>query len=146
MSALYFQAAHRYYELTNDEEVLDEVSKYADWCDSNCYYDAALAHVQYSGLVFPRYLTGELIGDAGYDYGNMGHCLDIQGLLKFALFAKQQLGEALDPTQTRYAQMAACAQQDFVEWTRDTEYLPKYRVSPPRKFNWQLRGFYEDSK
>src|SRR6185503_20785752 len=63
MSALYFQTLRRYYALTNDAEALSQVSKYADWCDGNCYYDAALAHVQYSGLVFPRYLTGELIGD-----------------------------------------------------------------------------------
>ena len=146
MSALYFQALRRYYALTNDAEALSQISKYADWCDGNCYYDAALAHVQYSGLVFPRYLTGELIGDAGYDYGNMGHCLDIQGLLKFAIFAKEARGESLTGAQTRYAQMEACAEADFVEWTRDTEYLPKYRVNPPRKFNWQLRGFYEDAQ
>ena len=87
-----------------------------------------------------------MIGDAGYDYGNMGHYLDIQGLLKFAILAKQQRGESLTTVQNRYAQMQACGQRDFVEWTRDTEYLPRYRVNPPRKFNWQLRGYYEDSK
>lgn len=143
MSALYFQALRRYYDLTNDSQALAQVSRYADWCQNNCYYDAALVHVEYTGLVFPRYLTGELIGDAGYDYGNMGHCLDVQGLLRFALFAKQRRGESQVAVQNRYAQMQACATRDFQEWTRDTAYLPKYRVNPPRKFNWQLRGYYE---
>ena len=144
MSALYFQALRRYYELTNDAEALAQISKYADWCDGNCFYDAALAHPAYTGLVFPRYLTGELIGDAGYDEGNMGHCLDVGGLLKFALFAKEQRGEPLTAIQDRYNQMQACGERDFANWTRTTDYLPKYRVNPPRKFNWQLRGLYED--
>ena len=146
MSALYFQALRRYYALTNDAEALSQASKYADWCNANCYYDAALAHVKYSGLTFPRYLTGELIGHAGYKRSNMAHCLDIRGFLKFALFAKQQLGESLSTAQTRYAQMGACADRDFVEWTRTAIYLPKYRLKLPRKFNWILRGYYEDAQ
>jgi len=145
MSALYFQAARRYYAITSNAEVLAQASKYADWCDSNCFYNAALAHPEFSGLVFPRYLTGALIGDAGYDEGNMGHCLDVGGLLKFALFAKQRRAESLTAIQARYAQMQACAERDFENWTRTTDYLPKYRVNPPRKFNWQLRGYYEDA-
>jgi hypothetical protein len=144
MSALYFQALRRYYALTNDAEALLQVSRYADWCENNCYYDASLVHSEYSGLVFPRYLTGELIGDAGYDYGNMGHCLDLVGLLRFAAFAKEQRGESVTAVENRYAHMRACSERDFQEWTRDTVYLPKYRVNPPRKFNWQARGLYED--
>lgn len=144
MSALYFQAARRYYEISNNSEVLAQASRYADWLNANAFYDAALVHPQYAGLVFPRYLTGELIGDAGYDYGNMAHCLDVGAILKFALFAKQQRGESLTTIQNRYNQMRACASADFVEWTRTADYLPMYRISPPRKFNWQLRGYYED--
>jgi hypothetical protein len=146
MSALYFQAARRYHALTNDAEVLRQASRYADYCQTACYYDAALAHVEYTGLIFPRYLTGELIGDAGYDFGNMGHCLDIAGLLKFAIVAKQARGEATTQVQTRHAQMLACADRDFQKWTRTTTYLPKYRLTPPRKFNWMARGYYEESR
>jgi hypothetical protein len=145
MSGLYFQAARRYFALTNDAEVLAQASRYADWLDDNGFYDAALIHSEFSGLVFPRYLTGELIGDAGYDAGNMSHCLNVAGLLKFALEAKERRQEPLTAIQTRYAQMQACAQRDFEEWTRTTDYLPKYRINPPRKFNWQLRGYYEDA-
>jgi len=146
MSALYFQAARRYFELSNDSEVLLQASRYASWLDDNGFYDAALAHPQYAGLVFPRYLTGALIGDAGYDYGNMGHCLDVGGLLRFALYAKTQRGEATTAIRTRHAQMEACAKADFEEWSRTTEYLPKYRINPPRKFNWQARGYYENAQ
>ena len=146
MSALYFQAARRYFEISNDSEVLLQASRYATWLDANGFYDAALAHPQYAGLVFPRYLTGALIGDAGYDYGNMGHCLDVAGLLKFALVAKTRRGESTNATRTRHTQMEACADADFAEWTRTTTYLPKYRINPPRKFNWQARGFYENAQ
>ena len=146
MSALYFQAARRYFEISNDTEVLSQASRYVTWLDSNGFYDAALIHSEYAGLVFPRYLTGDLIGDAGYDSGNMGHCLDVGGLLDFAIEAMTQRGENSNAIQARYQQMRDCAERDFVEWTRTTEYLPKYRVNPPRKFNWQLRGFYEDAR
>jgi hypothetical protein len=146
MSALYFQAARRYYALTNDAEVLAQISKYADWLNANGFYDAALAHVEYSGLTFPRYLTGDLIGDAGYDYGNMGHCLDVAGMFRFALNAKTARGESLTQAQNRHSQMLACADADFAEWTRTTTYLPRYRLSPPRKFNWWARGYYEETR
>lgn len=146
MSALYFQAARRYFEVSNDAEVLSQVSRYATWLDANAFYDAALAHPQYSGSVFPRYLTGEQIGDAGYGAGDAGHCLDVAGLLRFAMFAKTERGEALTAIQTRHAQMHECAAVDFDEWTRTTTTLPRYRITPARKFNWQLRGFFEDSQ
>ena len=29
---------------------------------------------------------------------------------------------------------------------RTTEYLPKYRINPPRKFNWQARSYYENAQ
>lgn len=143
MSALYFQAARRLHALTNDSEPLAQASRYFNWLDTNGFYDASLAGAEYAGMVFPRYLTGELIGDAGYDAGNMGHCLDVAGMLRFVQAAKAARGESTARVELRAAQMAACAEADFAEWTRTTTYLPKYRVSPPRKTNWMIRGMYE---
>ena len=39
--------------------------------------------------------------------------------------------------------MLATAQVSFDSGTRTTTYLPKYRVNPPRKGNWWVRGYYE---
>ncbi len=143
MSALYFQAARRLYDLTGDLAPLEQASRYFDWLDVNGFYDAALAHVEYTGLVFPRYLTGELIGDAGYDEGNAGHALDVAGLCRFARLAKVAIGADVTRAAQREAEMLATADRDFQLWTRTTTYLPKYRLSPPRKFNWQVRGYHE---
>jgi hypothetical protein len=48
-----------------------------------------------------------------------------------------------DAAQTRLTQLKQTAKRSFANWTRTTLYLPKYRVNPPRKFNWWVRGFYE---
>ena len=145
MAALYFQAARRYYALTNSVEVLAQVSKYADFANQYGIVDGSVFSSSYSGIKVPYYLYG-----AGTHYSKLtpseadvAHCLDVAGLFKFALFAKAQRGESQSAAQTRYSQMMACAQRDFQDWTRSTVYLPKYRITPPRKFNWQLRGYFE---
>ena len=146
MAALYFQAARRYYSITDSAEVLEQVSRYADFADQYGIVDGSAFHSEYSGIKVPYYLYG--IGTY-YDKetpseADMAHCLDVSGIFKFALFAKAQRGESLGAIQTRYEQMQACADREFEDWIRDTVYLPKYRLNPPRKFNWQLRGYYED--
>ena len=35
------------------------------------------------------------------------------------------------------------ARASFADATRATAYLPLYRLAPPRKFNWWVRGLYE---
>lgn len=146
MSALYFQAARALYALTGYTRILDQVSRYFDWLDINGLYDGSLAHPEFTGLTFPRYLTGELIGDAGYDEGNMGHALDVAGLVKFAVEAKQILGLDTARAEQRLAELKVTAMRDFQNWTREAAYLPMYRVSPPRKANWMIRGLYELSR
>ena len=74
--------------------------------------------------MFPRYLTGELIGDAGYDVGNMEHALDVAGLLKTAVDAKRALGQSTISTEIRLQQMLATAQASFDAGARTTTYLP----------------------
>ena len=145
MAALYFQAARRYYAITSSAEVLKQVSKYADFADRYGMVDGSAFDSSFAGIKVPYYLYGigtyydkETPSDA-----DMAHCLDVAGIFKFALFAKSQRGESRTAAQTRLQQMLACADRDFQEWTRDTIYLPKYRLVPPRKFNWQLRGYYE---
>lgn len=143
MSALYFQAARRLYEKTGNAEVLAQASRYFDWLDANGFYDGSLAHPEFAGLTFPRYLTPSLIGDGGYDEGNMSHALDVAGFVKFAIYAKTQRGESTARAQVRLAALLTTADRDFANWTRTTTYLPRYRLSPPRKANWWVRGARE---
>lgn len=145
MSALYFTAARRYWQITGDAEVLRQVSAYFDWLNANGLYDGGLAHPQHAGVTFPRYLTPSFIGDGGYDTGNMNHCLDVAGLVAFAVDAKQRRGEDATLATQRYNELRTCAAAAFDEWTRPTSYLPEFRLSPPRMWNWWMRGSYESA-
>jgi len=143
MSALYFQAARRLHEVNGNTEVLSQASRYFDWLNVNGLYNGSLVSSTYAGLTFPRYLTGELIGDAGYSEGDMDHALDVAGFVKFAVYAKGLRGENTATASTRLTELHATIGRSFTNWTRSTTYLPKYRLTPPRKFNWWVRGARE---
>ena len=149
MSALYFQAARLYIEKvpTAANQVYRQASDYFDWMNTpgtRGFYSGSEVGSEYAGLVFPSYLAGgSLIGDAGPDVGNMDHALDVAGFVAFAIKAKTALGLPTAAAQQRLADMKATAAVAFAESTRTTLYLPKYRINPPRKFNWWTRGLYE---
>jgi hypothetical protein len=149
MAALYFQAARQYLALNADaaQQIYRQASDYFDWLDvpaNRGFYQGSEAHPEFTGLIFPAYLAGgTLIGDAGPDEGHMDHALDVAGFVAFSVHAKVQLGLPVDAAQTRLTQLKQAAKRSFSNWTRSTLYLPKYRVNPPRKFNWWVRGFYE---
>lgn len=149
MSALYFQAARLYVAKVPSAatQVYRQASDYFDWLDKPAnrgFYDASVVGAEYAGLVFPSYLAGgTLIGDAGPDEGNMDHALDVAGFVAFAIKAKAALGLPTAAAQQRLDQMKTTAARAFANATRSTTYLPKYRINPPRKFNWWVRGLYE---
>lgn len=149
MSALYFQAARLYVAKVPGAaaQVRRQASDYFDWLDTpgtRGFYPGSDAHPQYAGLVFPAYLAGgTTIGDAGPDEGNMDHALDVAGFVAYAVVAKQALGLSTARATQRLAEMKTVAERSFQNWTRTTTYLPKYRIAPPRKFNWWTRGLYE---
>lgn len=149
MAALYFQAA-RLYVARNPAaatQVYTQASDYFDWLNvpaNRGFYPGTDAHPEYTGLVFPAYLAGgTTIGDAGPDAGNMDHALDVAGFIAFAIRAKQALGLPTAAAQSRLTDMKITAARAFENWTRSTTYLPKYRLTPPRKFNWWVRGMFE---
>jgi hypothetical protein len=149
MSALYFQAARVYAQQRPSAaaQVHRQASDYFDWLNTpgaRGFYPGTDAHPEFAGLFFPAYLAGgTTIGDAGPDEGHMDHALDTAGLIAFAIRAKTALGLPTVAAQERLMQMKATATRSFANWTRSTLYLPKYRLSPPRKFNWWARGLYE---
>lgn len=149
MAALYFQAARIYVSKVPAAraQVYAQASRYFDWLNTagtRGFYPGSDAHPEFTGLTFPAYLAGgTTIGDAGPDEGNMGHALDVAGLCQFAITAKTARSESTAQAVARRDQMLACAVRDIANWTRDTNYLPKFRITPPRKFSWQVRGLYE---
>jgi hypothetical protein len=73
----------------------------------------------------------------------MDHALDVAGFIAFAIKAKQALGLPTVAAEQRLADMKATTVRNFENWTRTTTYLPKYRMMPPRKWNWWVHGYYE---
>ncbi len=149
MAALYFQAAREYIAKVPAaaDQVYQQASDYFDWLNvpaNRGFYSGAEAHPQYDGLTFPAYLAGgTTIGDAGPDAAHMDHALDVAGMLAFVVRAKQALGLPTAAAESRLVEMKVTARRAFDNATRTTTYLPRYRVNPPRKFNWWVRGMYE---
>jgi hypothetical protein len=149
MSALYFQSARALAtaEPSVAAQVHRQASDYFDWLNvpaNRGFYPAQAAHPQYEGLHFPAYLAGgTIIGDAGPSAGDAEHGLDVAGFVAFALASKQSLGLPTAAAELRLTHMKQAAQLAFDMNTRSTVSLPKYRVQPPRKFNWWARGLYE---
>ncbi|MDP3824334.1 MAG: hypothetical protein Q8R33_22930 [Burkholderiales bacterium] len=149
MSALYFQAARLYVLKVPSAaaQVHRQASDYFDWLNTPAnrgFYSGSVVGSEFADLVFPAYLAGgTLIGDAGPDVGNMDHALDMAGFVSFAVKAKQALGLSTVAAQGRLGEMKATAARAFAGATRTTLYLPKYRINPPRKINWWIRGMYE---
>lgn len=149
MSALYFQAAREYVAKVPSAaaQVNRQASDYFDWLNTPSnrgFYPGTEAHAQYAGFWFPAYIAGgTTIGEAGPDSGNMDHAIDIAGFIAFAIKAKQALGLPTDAAQQRLADMKATTVRNFENWTRTATYLPKYRMTPPRKWNWWMHGYYE---
>lgn len=149
MSALYFQAARALAARVPSfaAQVHRQASDYFDWLDVPAhrgFYPAQQAHPHYEGLYFPAYLAGgTVIGDAGPSAGDSEHGLDVAGFVAFAIAAKRALDLPIEAAETRLTQMKQAAQVAFDSNTRTTTYLPRYRLQPPRKFNWWARGLYE---
>jgi hypothetical protein len=136
MSALYFQALREYYRVTGDQEALHQASRYVDFLDQYGIVDGSAFHPGYAGTKVPYYLFG--VGTY-YDRetpseADAEHCLDVSGLIRFGLEAKGALGQSTSRAQTRFNEMRSCAARRFSELGG--------RISPPRKWNWWVRGSY----
>jgi hypothetical protein len=154
MSALYFQAARRAAEVLPDVAVTvqRQASDYFDYLDANGgFYDGAAAHPIWSGTIFPQYLCGQWlsgpIGDAGPAAEHGAHALDVAGMIAFSIRAKEALAVDTSRAVFRLAQMKASAARvlgpEEGGYTRTANWLPRYRVNPPRMGSWLIRGMYE---
>lgn len=142
MAGLYFQALARYWSITGSEQSLQQVSRYCDFIDQYALYDGSAAHGQLAGIILPYYL----VGPGGHysretpSWDDMGHALDVSGILAFGRVAKIALEQSTAAADARLAQLDIATAREFAHWTREANYLPKYRLTPPRKFNWWVRG------
>jgi hypothetical protein len=136
MSALLGEALWRYYIDSDDRRALQIIGSYAQFIAEHALYsDKNDAHL--SGYTYPYYISGLKAGHT--DNGpndDKEHAYDVLGLLVRGRWARQALGEGTEVIDPQIARLHKTAQFNFDDWIRDSPGLPRYRLSPTRKFGW----------
>ncbi|HWS73530.1 MAG TPA: hypothetical protein VN324_00180, partial [Quisquiliibacterium sp.] len=136
MSALLGDALWHYYLLSEDRVSLEFLSSYAQFiAERGLHSDPGSSALgQYSA---PWYLAGLLggYGDAGIEV-DIEHNLDVHGLLLRGRWARAQLGLPVTDIDRVLPNLRAGAMYNLASWHRSTANLPRYRLSPTRKFGW----------
>lgn len=146
MSAFLAQYMLAYWRTTGDERIVRWLSRYTDFLLAHGFADRAAESVHLTGWQIPWYLCGPGVQfSENGGFGDYEHCLDVAGVLAKGVWAKRRLG--LDATAARamYDHQRALARRVFDNWIRETPGLPRYRLAPPRKFNWWFGTTYGDS-
>lgn len=144
MSALLVETLLQLFRTNGNEAIVEWIARYCDFIVAHGFYqNTEIPEVL--GLRVPAYLAGSVITypDAGGPFGDSEHSYDVGIMLFKGIWAKLRMGD------TDVAVMQELANEcmtvaEFVmnDWTRTTQYLPKYRVNPPRKYAWWYNGAY----
>lgn len=137
MTAMLAEAVYRYWMTSADDRAVTWLAGLGDYLVNHAIYDGGLESTELAGRKMTWYLAG--VGMRIEDqrgWGDMEHACDAAGLAARAVWAKGRLGQ--DGTSVRNAVTALLDTCTYVlgYWTRSTTSLPKYRLNPPRKFNW----------
>lgn len=132
MSALLSDAVWRYYLHARDQRALTFLAELAEFVAERGVYEPGgdiPGSIPYY-LVSSRYSTGPAEAD------DMEHACDVWGLVVRGAWARRALGG--DPAALLATADSLRASCEYVlgYWHRDTETLPEYRLTPPRKYNW----------
>jgi hypothetical protein len=137
MTAMLAEAVYRYWLTTADQRAVIWLAGIGDYVVNQAIYDGGLESAELAGRKMTWYLAGVGIRiEDQRGWGDLEHACDAAGLAARAVWAKGKLGQ--DSTATRNAAMSLMETCSFAlsYWTRTTTTLPKYRINPPRKFNW----------
>lgn len=131
MAGLYFQAAKAYDEVTGGDRGYQQARRYCEWLNQYGLFNLVTSP-EYSGSLAPYYLVGEGIfyDREGTSEDAYEHSYDVANIYVFA-------GMTPSP---QHASLMDAANRCLAYWTRSFPYLPKYRCTPPRKFNWWMRS------
>lgn len=143
MGAFLVEAMLQLYRTNGNEALVTWIARYADFCVANGFYTATGSAGQMAngqsidGLQLPYYLVGVTTSysEGGYE-ADMEHAYDVSNMLQKGIWAKQRLSESTTAMQAIVNSLNEVAFRVFTHWTRATNGLPRYRVNPPRKFNW----------
>ncbi len=146
MSAVLVEYVAAYQRASGDARAVQFLSRYADYVVAQCLYDGGIEDSELAGKRMPWYMCGNGVRlEDSRGWGDMEHAIDVAGVLAHGVWAKKQLGQSTTTTLKAYNDLRTTGQYTFGYWTRSTATLPKYRVNPPRKFNWWFGTTYDSS-
>jgi hypothetical protein len=71
--------------------------------------------------------------------------MDVLGLLARGRWARERLSLPVDQINVQIVRLSATARYTLQGWKRDAATLPRYRLSPTRKFGWWFGSTYDQS-
>jgi hypothetical protein len=145
MAALLGESLWHYYMLSDDESALRFLSDYAQLVAERAIYNEP-TDPHLGTFYAPYYGIGTQFGytDSGI-YDDVEHAADVLGLLKRGRYARQALGLPTGQIDTQMTRLQATAMMNFEGWVRPTPGLPRYRVSPTRKFGWWFGSTFDSA-
>ena len=148
MSALLVEYLATYQRLSGDTRVNTFLSRYTDFLIAHCLYDGGAegGGADLNGRLMPWYLCGPGVDytDSG-PWADMEHALDVSGVIAHGIAAKRALGQEVGPSLAVYNRLRETGIWVLNYWTRGEATLPKYRITPPRKFTWWFGSTYDNS-
>jgi hypothetical protein len=145
MAALLGETLWHYYMISDDPVALRFLSDYAQLiAERGIYNEASDPHL---GTYWaPWYGLGLRNGytDDGI-YGDVEHAMDVLGLLARGRWARERLGQPVDQINVQMGRLSTTARYTLQGWKRDSATLPRYRLSPTRKFGWWFGSTFDQS-
>jgi hypothetical protein len=143
MAALLGEALWRYFLVSDDELALRFLSDYSQLIAERAIYRVP-EDPHLGGYWAPWYGIGTKRGytDNGI-YDDVEHAIDVLGLLARGRWARQRLGLPNDTIEQQMARLRKTGMYTFAGWNRDSESLPRYRISPTRKYGWWFGTTYD---
>ena len=81
--------------------------------------------------------------DGGGIYDDVEHAVDVLGLLARGAWATRALGGSSASIDDKIPRLRETAMMSFDGWRRGGGGMPRYRLSPTRKFGWWFGSTYD---
>jgi hypothetical protein len=136
MSALLGESLWHYFLVSDDSIALTFLSDYSQFiAEKSIYNDPKAGYL--SDLYYPYYISGLAGGHTTRGaIEDCEHAYDVMGLLKRGRWARKHLGLSTSLLDLQIQRLSATASVTFRSWIRSADGLPRYRLSPTRKFGW----------
>ena len=135
MSALFADAAFRYFLHSRDPEALRFLAGLGDYAAKIGTYDGSPSGVPHR---VPWYLASSMMEktDNGA-FDDIEHTCDVAGMVVRAAWARKKLGENPASLIDTAEELIDGCKTNLSDWYRPTSTTkPVFRISPARKFNW----------